>query len=151
MAKAKQRCTALTLKGIQCKRWATEGTNPPVCHFPSHGGSGKKTGAPLGNKNAETHGFYSAESAAQTLEANIADLQAKRDKVSQHLDDHGDDLPLLERAKIVDLLGRLDSRITRHYKHLWEITGKSGDTVERDIDRVLDYVWDVLKREDPPL
>ena len=50
------RCTATTRKGQPCRAWAVPGTDPPRCA--AHGGVASKPGAPSGNQNAVTHGFY---------------------------------------------------------------------------------------------
>jgi len=49
----KPKCTAITAQGSPCKAWAIRGSDPPLCA--PHSGN---TGAPKGNKNAVTHGFY---------------------------------------------------------------------------------------------
>lgn len=153
------RCTATTRKGTQCKNSAATGTNPPRCSIPSHqlnesAPRRKRAGAPKGNKNAEKHGAYSRATlrtgsrsapapspAGGTTIENIADaitdLQRKRERLSQHIDTHQDDLEPLEYAKILDLLGRLDSRIARLYKQLRELTGEGANQMEDDMDAVL--------------
>ena len=49
----KIKCTAVTAKGKPCKAWAIHDSIPPRCA--PHSGI---TGAPKGNTNAVTHGFY---------------------------------------------------------------------------------------------
>ena len=49
----KLKCTALTAKGEPCKAWAIHDSVPPRCA--PHSGI---TGAPKGNDNAVTHGYY---------------------------------------------------------------------------------------------
>ncbi|MDF1515787.1 MAG: hypothetical protein P1S60_18415 [Anaerolineae bacterium] len=49
-------CTATTRTGQPCRAWAVPGTDPPRCA--PHGGAGAKPGAPVGNQNALTHGYY---------------------------------------------------------------------------------------------
>jgi uncharacterized protein YpuA (DUF1002 family) len=71
------------------------------------------------------------------LTAAIADLQRKREQLSQYIDDNQNDLAPLEYAKMLDLLGRLDSRIARLYKQLRELTGEAADQTETDMDAVL--------------
>jgi hypothetical protein len=39
-----------------CRAWAVRGTDPPLCA--SH--AGRAVGAPLGNQNRTTHGFYAS-------------------------------------------------------------------------------------------
>ncbi|MCK4472094.1 MAG: hypothetical protein KAW49_09950, partial [Anaerolineae bacterium] len=142
------RCTATTRRGTQCKNSAVPGTNPPRCSIPSHQVNSKtkpkrkRAGAPPGNKNAEKHGAYSRPP-AQTSDiiANItnaiADLQQKREQLSRYIDDNQDSLKPLEYAKMLDLLGRLDSRIARLNKQLQELTGEGADKMEADMDAVL--------------
>jgi hypothetical protein len=53
MTPPKNKCTAITAKGTPCKAWSIHDSNPPRCA--PHSGI---TGAPKGNSNALTHGFY---------------------------------------------------------------------------------------------
>jgi hypothetical protein len=48
-----KKCTATTASGKPCKAWAIRGSDPPLCA--PHSGL---TGAPKGNTNAMTHGYY---------------------------------------------------------------------------------------------
>lgn len=136
-------CTATTRRGTQCKNSAVKGTNPPRCSIPSHqtdpkAPTRKRAGAPPGNRNAEKHGAYSRPTAAiKSIADAIADLQQKRDQLSQHIDANQHNLAPLEHAKILDLLGRLDSRIARLYKQLQELTGEGADKMDTDMDAVL--------------
>jgi len=144
------RCTATTRKGTQCKNSAVTGTNPPRCSIPSHqidpnAPARKPAGAPKGNKNAEKHGAYAKSTFAtgttiEKIAAAIADLQQKREQLSKHIDANQDKLELLEHAKLLDLLGRLDSRIARLYKQLRELTGEGADEMETDMDAVLEVL-----------
>ena len=54
--KHKTPCTATTRQDQPCRAWALPGTDPPRCA--PHGGASAKPGAPMGNHNAVTHGFY---------------------------------------------------------------------------------------------
>lgn len=47
------KCTATTTKGQPCKAWAILESEPPLCS--AHSGL---CGAPKGNENAVTHGYY---------------------------------------------------------------------------------------------
>ena len=161
------RCTATTKRGTQCKNSAVLGTNPPRCSIPSHQtclGLGrqaltastlrqadpntrtrKPAGAPKGNKNAEKHGVYSRSTATlENIADAIADLQQKRQRLSKYIDDNQNDLEPLEYAKLLDLLGRLDSRIARLYKQLRELTGEGTNEMEDDFDIALEIVSRVL-------
>jgi hypothetical protein len=69
----KRRCSHTTAAGQPCRAWAVHGTDPPACS--AHAKRNKGAGAPKGNQNARTHGFY-----APTLsKSEIADLEADPD------------------------------------------------------------------------
>jgi hypothetical protein len=51
-----RRCSATCANGKPCRAWALRGSEPPLCA--AHSG---KVGAPPGNKNAQTHGYYSRQ------------------------------------------------------------------------------------------
>ena len=53
-----QKCTRRTRHGRPCRAWAVHGTDPPTCA--SHAGLTVGAGAPPGNQNRRTHGFYAA-------------------------------------------------------------------------------------------
>lgn len=72
------RCSHTTAAGNPCRAWALQGTDPPACW--AHSGRSSpsepvgrqgRAGAPRGNQNARTHGFY-----ATVLDADeLAELQ----------------------------------------------------------------------------
>jgi hypothetical protein len=51
-----RRCSATCANGKPCRAWALRGSEPALCA--AHSG---KVGAPPGNKNAQTHGYYSRQ------------------------------------------------------------------------------------------
>jgi hypothetical protein len=53
MPAPKINCTATNANGRPCSAWAMHKSNPPLCS--AHAGI---TGAPQGNTNAVTHGYY---------------------------------------------------------------------------------------------
>ena len=59
------RCGAKTRKGTACQSPAVKGKR----RWRMHGGA-KGSGAPLGNKNALKHGFYTAAAIAERKELN---------------------------------------------------------------------------------
>lgn len=71
-----QKCSHSTASGRPCKAWAIRDTDPPTCS--AHQG---RSGAPAGNQNARSHGFYSRV----IEEHELADLIALGDNIS--LDD----------------------------------------------------------------
>lgn len=92
----KRKCVATTAAGRSCKAWAIHDSNPPTCS--AHAG---RTGAPTGNTNRLTHGFYSrtytqqesadlvAHAMASDLEDELAAARVALRRVFQQLhDDH---------------------------------------------------------------
>lgn len=59
-----RQCSGTTRRGKRCRRPAKAGSD--LCGL--HDGSGKAPGAPKGNRNAVTHGFYSQFYTAEELE-----------------------------------------------------------------------------------
>jgi hypothetical protein len=51
-------CSATTTAGEPCKAWAVHDTGPPLCS--AHAGRNVGAGAPLGNQNRTTRGFYAS-------------------------------------------------------------------------------------------
>lgn len=81
------RCTALCANGATCRAWAVRGTAPPRCA--PHGGGRNPVGAPWGNQNARTHGYYAQPDAPPgrwTLETLVADVSARHEGVSRYID-----------------------------------------------------------------
>ena len=64
------KCTASTARGKPCRAWAVTNSVPALCS--AHSGRSKGAGAPAGNQNRRTHGFYSTTYTA----ADQADLVA---------------------------------------------------------------------------
>jgi len=62
----KRRCTATTKAGNPCKNWSMK--KHDLCS--SHAGRNKGAGAPVGNQNAQKHGFYRSALTPQ----EVADL-----------------------------------------------------------------------------
>ena len=72
-----QRCSAKRRDGQPCNAWAVKGSDPPLCA--AHGGTDAQIGAPPGNQNALTHGFYAApDNPPATVEEVIPDLALKQ-------------------------------------------------------------------------
>ncbi len=147
MTTKKTRCTATTKAGTRCKHSARAGTSPPRCHLPSHI-SQRKVGAPLGNKNAETHGYYSALPETDSFEININNLERKLADLDSALDDAKDDLSPLDYAKACDLQGRLTSRIEYLKRRHREEQGQA-DEIQDSLHEALKLVWETLDIENP--
>lgn len=105
----KIRCTALTAAGKPCKGWAINGSIPPRCA--PHSGLG---GAPKGNTNAVTHGFYASninkqeiasafsEAEGVTLVQEAILLRVLLRRLTKFLND--DDLPLTQLTAVGPLI-----------------------------------------------
>jgi hypothetical protein len=97
------RCSHTTAAGRPCRAWAVHGTDPPACA--AHAGRIRGAGAPQGNQNARTHGFYatvfSADELADllryatnlSLDGEIACARFALRRVLNYLKAHTEDLP----------------------------------------------------------
>lgn len=80
------RCTAVCADGSACRAWAVRGTDPPRCA--PHGGGRAAVGAPEGNQNAQTHGFYARAHVPDqgwTIDTLVADLAARHAGLSNYI------------------------------------------------------------------
>jgi len=81
------RCAAICADGSPCRAWAVRGTQPPRCA--PHGGGRAPVGAPSGNQNARSHGYYvrcDIPAEGWTLETLIADVAARHEGISGYLE-----------------------------------------------------------------
>ncbi len=117
-ANLKRRCTATCSDGSACRAWAVRSSDPPRCA--PHGGGRARVGAPAGNQNAVTHGFYGSSAAppwadepACSIDAVIADLYARHQQLSRYIDENMDHLSTAEFARLTSLHGQSASRLGR--------------------------------------
>jgi hypothetical protein len=113
-----RRCSATTAAGAPCKAWAVhapspDGPDPPLCS--AHAGRNVGAGAPLGNQNRTTHGFYASvlsrnepadilEAAGlTTLESEIACTRTALHRLLKILTESGDDLSPLDYARMASV------------------------------------------------
>lgn len=119
-------CTATSADGSPCRAWAVRGSHPPRCA--PHGGGAAPVGAPTGNQNARTHGFYARTRLPSTgrtsgtgpaTAAVIAKLCIKHLRITRHIDQHKHELPIPELAHLCHLystnFSRLVSAVANHY------------------------------------
>ena len=59
-------CSHTTAAGAPCRAWAVHGTDPPACA--AHARRTVGAGAPTGNQNARTHGFYARTLSEQEMD-----------------------------------------------------------------------------------
>ena len=103
------KCTARTASGKACKAWAIRGSDPPLCA--PHTGL---AGAPPGNTNAVTHGYYRKRIEPEELDAlydsagqiditqEIILLRVLTHRLASYLNDP--DLPLEKVKSIAPLI-----------------------------------------------
>ena len=138
----KTHCTATTRAGTPCRAWAVPGSRPPRCA--AHGGATTPPGAPPGNKNAQTHGFYSATSgldaATPNIDAIIADLYARQQALSDYLTAaHDDEETTIEKLiPVFTLHAQNASRLGRLLRDKRALTGEAADGIAGAIAQALD-------------
>jgi hypothetical protein len=122
----KRRCTQTTASGHQCNAWAVHDSTPPTCS--THLGRTAGAGAPKGNQNRVTHGFYRPSLDEQEL----ADLV-------EHVlnNDSEDELAVLRvLLRRIATATRLDSEVSR--KELANLSPNANSLV-RTIDAMIRY------------
>jgi hypothetical protein len=130
------RCTATTAAGRPCRAWAVRDTDPPLCSAHVHANAG--AGAPEGNQNRRTHGFYSAmlsQAERDDLDALGEELSLKDEigcarvllrRLTIYLGDNPD-LDLEERRRIYDLALAAIRTIARLLRDQRAIGGEPAD------------------------
>jgi hypothetical protein len=134
---AATRCTATTAKGLPCKGWAVEGTDPPRCS--SHGGSRSRPGAPEGNANAAKHGAYAAAHPTSIGE-QIDDLDQRIARLGKYIDDHADQLAPRDYLALLDLHSKMIGRVTRVRKARQQMGGGVDQALTCAISEALDAI-----------
>lgn len=148
------RCSSTTKSGEQCQAFAVRGSAPPRCS--AHLGRNRGAGAPAGNQNRRTHGFYGryysadeldalAEYAADdSLDSEIGVVRVALLRSLRVLEDDGADPALV--AALVPLVyagGRTVARLLRDRKLL---SGDDQASVMRELADALEELgaeWDV--------
>lgn len=122
------KCAALTKAGSPCGAWAVRKSNPPRCA--AHGGGKAPVGAPPGNDNAKSHGFYSntdATALPADLDARITDLDRRVQQLSLYIDQRLTSLIPSEYNTLFSLQGLLTSRLGRLMRDRYQITSAIDD------------------------
>jgi hypothetical protein len=126
-----RRCSATTKAGQPYRAWAMEGSS--VCA--AHAG---KTGAPKGNRNRLTHGWYAAPSKpVVTIEDAIENLGERLAHSTEFLD-QVDDPALWFKAFNLHAQGL--SRLGRLLRDKRALSGKSAETLLDVIGQVIDEI-----------
>jgi hypothetical protein len=136
-----RRCTATCDDGSPCRAWAVRGSEPPRCA--PHGGGRAPTGAPPGNQNARTHGFYAANPGpapppgACTIDDVIADLHGKRRRLSRYIDEHIDDLAPADLVRFLRIHAQSCSRLGRLLRDREALTGGWSAGMDSIVEQAL--------------
>jgi hypothetical protein len=144
MTKSQSRkCTDLKADGNPCGAWAVRGSDPPKCV--SHGGGKGKVGAPAGNRNAQTHGFYSRPDVPPTsiddIFTGLAEKQAQLDRfITTNLHDLDADVVL----KLLGLYAQNASRLSRILRDRAAISGDAADELDDAISEALELAGSKL-------
>ncbi len=131
----------MTRAGTPCKAWAILDTDPPRCA--AHGGASAPPGAPVGNKNALKHGFYSATSGLTAeipdIDAVLADLYARQLAISEYLINARDEETTVDKLVPVFVLhGQNASRLGRLLRDKRALSGEAADGIAGAIAQALD-------------
>lgn len=122
-------------------------TNPPRCA--SHGGTKNPPGAPHGNTNAKTHGFYAATITPTTIEGVIEDLAEKQAALSEYLATNLQD-PEIDLATLVTIFtihAQNASRLGRLLSQQHALSGDMADGLAGAIGQALDELSVILDTE----
>jgi len=134
-----RQCSATKADGQACKAWAIKGIDPPLCA--AH--SGKPGGAPPGNSNRQTHGFYAQPvKELSTIEDILADAMAKQAQLSAFIQEEAStgDSDIETMAKLLALHGQNASRLGRLLRDQRALSGKSADGLLDAIGAALDEI-----------
>jgi hypothetical protein len=135
-----RRCTAICVDGSPCRAWAVHGTQPPRCA--PHGGGRAPVGAPQGNQNARTHGFYAATpdhppGDAFDIDWVIIDLRRKQERLSRYIDRAMDDLAPSQLARLLSIHAQNASRLGRLLRDRDALTGSFNEVMSQAVDEAL--------------
>ena len=132
-----QRCSAKRRDGQPCNAWAVKGSDPPLCA--AHGGTDARIGAPPGNQNALTHGFYAApDNPPATIEEVIQDLALKQQFLSDYISRNLDEASIEQLAKLIKIHGQNASRLGRLLRDQRALSGKAADGISGAIAQALE-------------
>lgn len=133
-----QRCTATTKAGLPCRAWAVEGADLCAAHL-------GRTGAPPGNRNAETHGAYSRPNQPLETLADVAEgLRRNARRIQQYIDANITSLDIDDLARLAALEAQTLSRLARVLKQEADSNDHDLSALSADIDKALNMAADLL-------
>ena len=144
-------CSATTLSGRPCRAWSVHNTDPPLCS--AHAGLNKGAGAPPGNRNRLTHGFYSRHYTLQEIAdlLDLAEVPGLEDEITAariairrllaYLEENGR-LPNRDFQAAIALVFTGTSTIGRLLRHQQILSGESADTISGGLATILNQLAD---------
>jgi hypothetical protein len=160
---ASRRCSHTTARGQPCRAWALRDSDPPTCSTHARrpfeaGPDGARTaGAPPGNQNSVTHGFYANALSRQevadvmktlglpTLEPEIACARVALRRVFAFLNNPAE-LSAREQARLVSIAFNGARTVARLLREHYAIVGKPPTELAQAINEALDSLseeWDI--------
>ena len=133
-------CSATTKAGEPCKNRAIKGTD----RCSSHSG---RVGAPKGNRNRRTHGFYARPARPLgTIDDVVEDLMEKQSQLSAYIEGQlvEGEADLEGMAKLLALHGQNASRVGRLLRDQRALSGDSADGLSEAIGKALDEIGSEL-------
>jgi len=140
----KTHCPATNKDGTPCRAFPVRGSDPPLCS--SHGGGRAPVGAPAGNQNARSHGFYVNEVAPlpdpddvpDSIAGVIHDLAVKQARLSKHINGHLESYDIDVLARLLQLHAQTASRLGRLLRDQRALSGEAADGISAAIAQALD-------------
>lgn len=131
-----RRCSATTKAGEPCRAWAAHGSQLCASHL-------GKTGAPAGNKNRQTHGFYAAPSRKlESIDDVVQDQLGRQEQLSAYIDEQmkAGNVDLDEVVRLFALTGQNASRLGRLLRDQRALSGASADGFLEMVSKLLDEI-----------
>jgi hypothetical protein len=140
-----RRCSAIaTATGKPCRAWAIAGSDTCAAHRTSpEPVEGRRHGAPAGNTNRKTHGFYARPSKAlRSIDDLLEDMLEKQSQLSTYIEEQvtTGSSEVEEMAKLFALLGQNASRIGRLLRDQRALSGESADSLLNALGVALDEI-----------
>jgi len=144
------RCIATKKDGTPCAAFAVRGSNPPRCS--AHGGGSAPVGAPSGNQNARTHGFYAhelsplpePEDIPDSIAEVIHDLAVKQARLSKVINGQRNSKDIQTLARLLALHAQTASRLGRLLRDQRALSGEAADGISSAIAQALDELSNEL-------
>ncbi len=150
------RCASTTKKGQPCRAWSIRDRQPPACS--AHAGRNTGAGAPAGNQNRVTHGFYAGDFTEREL-ADLVSLAGAIDlidemavarihlrRLTSFLSKRFEDIPAGNLASISPLITTSLNTIANLIRTHHLVTGGSASDIGAAINQALDELgelWEV--------